>query len=276
MKHNLLKSVILSVILLMGVSNAWAWWFVPGSWNGWDQEEASSGGVAQMNGSNTITFYNVPEGSYQMKLKLRDGWGNGNYNNKNTDYISSVSKGTNGGDDKITLSKACDLTFTITNQDTWNCDVSASDPSYYIKYNWNGSGWEWSGSLTSSNSYSCTGRYGGDGSFDHTRVSSTDVNGTNATATLVNNPSKGDLCVFTYNTSNKSLTITRCNKVTANSKIYFNNSLTNWSNSNIYFVVGHDKPTEYSKVYKMNAVNNTKLFYAEISETWEDAIVLMR
>ena len=25
MKHNLLKSVILSVILLMGVSNAWAW-----------------------------------------------------------------------------------------------------------------------------------------------------------------------------------------------------------------------------------------------------------
>jgi len=255
----------------MGVSNAWAWWFVPGSWNGWDSKEANSGGVAQMNGSNTITFYNVPAGSYEMKLIKGSDWGNGNYTNKSLSYISSVSKGTNGGNDKIKLSKDCDLTFTITDQDTWKCDVSASDPSYYIKYNWNGSGWAWSGSLTSSNSYSCTGQYGGSGSFDHTRVSSTDVDGTNATATLVNSPSKGDLCVFTYNTSNKSLTITRCNKVTANSKIYFDNSLTNWSNSNIYFVVGHDKPTAYSKVYKMNAVNNTKLFYAEISETWEDA-----
>lgn len=271
MKHNLLKSVIISVILLMGVSNAWAWWFVPGSWNGWDTKEANSGGVAQMNGSNTITFYNVPAGSYEMKLIKGGGWGNGNYNNTSPSYISHVSTATKNGNDEIKLSKACDLTFTITNQDTWWCDVSASDPSYYIKYNWNGSGWAWSGSLTSSNSYSCTGQYGGSGSFDHTRVSSTDVDGTNATATLVNSPSKGDLCVFTYNTSNKSLTITRCNKVTANSKIYFNNSLTNWSNSNIYFVVGHDKPTAYSKVYKMNAVNNTKLFYAEISETWEDA-----
>ena len=269
MKTNLLKSIFISLILLVGATNAWAWWFVPGSWNGWDSKEASSGGVAQMNGSNTITFYNVPKGSYEMKLIKGTEWGNGNYTNKSTGYISSVSKG--GGNDKITLSKACDLTFTITNEGTWNCDVSASDPSYYIKYNWNGSGWAWSGSLTSSNSYSCTGQYGGSGSFDHTRVSSTDVDGTNATATLVNSPSKGDLCVFTYNTSNKSLTITRCNKVTANSKIYFDNSLTNWSNSNIYFVVGHDKPTAYSKVYKMNAVNNTKLFYAEISETWEDA-----
>ena len=270
MKTNLLKSIFISLVLLVGATNAWAWWFVPGSWNGWDSKEANSGGVAQMNGSNTITFYNVPAGNYTMKLKKGSTWGNGNYTNKSTSYITSVTKG-NGSDDQIKLSKACDLTFTITDQDNWKCDVSASDPSYYIKYNWNGSGWAWSGSLTSSNSYSCTGQYGGSGSFDHTRVSSTDVDGTNATATLVNSPSKGDLCVFTYNTSNKSLTITRCNKVTANSKIYFDNSLTNWSNSNIYFVVGHDKPTAYSKVYKMNAVNNTKLFYAEISETWEDA-----
>lgn len=255
----------------MGVNNAWAWWFVPGSWNGWDSNEANSGGVAQMNSSNTITFYNVPAGNYEMKLIKGSTWGNGNYTNKSGSYISSVSKATKNGNDEIKLSKACDLTFTITDENNWKCDVSASDPTHYIKYNWNGSGWAWSGALTAGNNYSCTGQYGESTSFDHTRKSSTDESGTNATGTTVNSPTTGDKCVFTYNTSTKALTITRCNKVTANSKIYFDNSLTNWSNSNIYFVVGHDKPTAYSKVYKMNAVNNTKLFYAEISDTWEDA-----
>ena len=49
MKHNLLKSVIISVILLMGVSNAWAWTsrqtgtissvYVTGSMNSWDTDD---------------------------------------------------------------------------------------------------------------------------------------------------------------------------------------------------------------------------------------------
>ena len=270
MKHNLLKSVIISVILLMGVSNAWAWWFVPGSWNGWDSKEASSGGVAQMNGSNTITFYNVPAGSYEMKLIKGSYWGNGNYTNKSNSYISSVSKG-NGDNDKITLSKACDLTFTITDQNNWKCDVSASDPSYYIKYNWNGSGWAWSGALTASNNYSCTGQYGESASFDHTRKSSTDESGTNKTGTTVNSPTKGDKCVFTYNTSTNALTITRCNKANQ-SKIYFDNSKTNWANSNIYFIIGYDKPTAYSKVYKMSNISNTLLWYTDLgTDNWDDA-----
>ena len=270
MKTNLLKSIFISLILLVGATNAWAWWFVPGSWNGWDTKEASNDGVAQMNGSNTITFYNVPAGSYQMKLKKEGTWGNGNYNNKSTSYIESVTNG-GGNDDKITLSKACDLTFTITDQNYWNCDVSASDPTYYIKYDWNGSGWAWSGALTASNNYSCTGKYGGSASFDHTRKSSTDQNGTNTTGTTVNNPTQGDKCVFTYNTSTNALTITRCN-IANKSKIYFDNSKTNWTNSNIYFVIGHDKPTEYSKVYKMANISNTLLWYADLGEDyWDDA-----
>lgn len=254
----------------MGVSNAWAWWFVPGSWNEWDSKEANSGGVAQMNGSNTITFYNVPAGNYEMKLIKATTRGNGNYTNKSGSYISSLSKG-NDSNDKITLSKACDLTFTITDENNWNCDVSASDPTHYIKYNWNGSGWAWSGALTASNNYSCTGQYGGSASFDHTRKSSTDESGTNATGTTVNSPTTGDKCVFTYNTSTKALTITRCNKANQ-SKIYFDNSKTNWTNSNIYFIVGYDKPTAYSKVYKMSNISNTLLWYTDLgTDNWDDA-----
>ena len=254
----------------MGVSNAWAWWFVPGTWNNWDASEASNNGIAQMNGSNTITLYNIAAGSYEMKLVKGSTWGNGNYTNKSNSYITSVTKG-NNSNDKIVINKACDLTFTITNQDTWNCDVSASDPTHYIKYNWNGSGWAWSGALTASNNYSCTGQYGGSASFDHTRKSSTDESGTNATGTTVNSPTKGDKCVFTYNTSTKALTITRCNKANQ-SKIYFDNSKTNWTNSNIYFIVGYDKPTAYSKVYKMSNISNTLLWYTDLgTDNWDDA-----
>ena len=108
MKHNLLKSVIISVILLMGVSNAWAWWFVPGTWNNWDASEASNNGIAQMNSSNTITLYNIAVGSYEMKLVKGTTWGNGNYTNISTSYITSVTKGNNTTNDKIVIKKAFD------------------------------------------------------------------------------------------------------------------------------------------------------------------------
>ena len=53
--------------------------------------------------------------------------------------------------------------------------------------------------------------------------------------------------------------------------IYFNNSVTNWSNTYKYFVIGHDKPTAYSKVYSLSAISNTKLLYvAQSSDDWSD------
>lgn len=54
--------------------------------------------------------------------------------------------------------------------------------------------------------------------------------------------------------------------------IYFDNSVTNWSNTYKYFVIGHDNPTTYSKAYSMSAIANTKLWYvANSSDTWSDA-----
>ncbi len=53
--------------------------------------------------------------------------------------------------------------------------------------------------------------------------------------------------------------------------IYFDNSTTGWSNSYKYFVIGHDNPTAYSKVYSMSALGHTKLWYvSQSSDSWTD------
>lgn len=53
--------------------------------------------------------------------------------------------------------------------------------------------------------------------------------------------------------------------------IYFDNSVTNWSNSYKYFVIGHDYPSNYSKIYSMSALSHTKLWYvAQSSDSWTD------
>ena len=53
--------------------------------------------------------------------------------------------------------------------------------------------------------------------------------------------------------------------------IYFDNSTTKWSNSYKYFVIGHDYPSNYSKIYSMSALSHTKLWYvAQSSDSWTD------
>jgi|GEM_PF-6671856 len=62
------------------------------------------------------------------------------------------------------------------------------------------------------------------------------------------------------------------NIATKTNYIYFDNSSTNWSNTYKYFVIGHNNPSEYSKVYSMTAIEHTKLWYvANSSDTWSDA-----
>ena len=72
-----------------------------------------------------------------------------------------------------------------------------------------------------------------------------------------------DECTYaTYHISN----------VTKNNYIYFDNTQTNWSASNRYFIIGHDNPTKYSKKYSMSAIGHTKLWYVgNTSDNWSDA-----
>ena len=57
--------------------------------------------------------------------------------------------------------------------------------------------------------------------------------------------------------------------------IYFDNSVSNFS-GNIYFVIGHDyspsgSSSTYSTAYKMEQVTGTKLWYVNVTDTWQDA-----
>ena len=53
--------------------------------------------------------------------------------------------------------------------------------------------------------------------------------------------------------------------------IYFNNATTGWTNTYKYFVIGHDKPSAYSKVYALSSISNTKLLYVkQDADNWSD------
>ena len=61
------------------------------------------------------------------------------------------------------------------------------------------------------------------------------------------------------------------NNVTKNNYIYFVNNI-GWENANKYFVIGHDQPTAYSKVYSMSPIEHTQLLYvANTADNWTDA-----
>ena len=60
--------------------------------------------------------------------------------------------------------------------------------------------------------------------------------------------------------------------VTPFNYIYFDNSITNWTSTNKYFVIGHDKPSAYSIAYTMYKIENTQLWYTHnLGNSWTDA-----
>lgn len=52
--------------------------------------------------------------------------------------------------------------------------------------------------------------------------------------------------------------------------IYWDNSVSGWT-GNLYFVIGHDKPSAYSKAYSMTNLSGTSLYYADVTDAWTDA-----
>lgn len=74
-----------------------------------------------------------------------------------------------------------------------------------------------------------------------------------------------------YGSGNCTYATYHISTATKTNYIYFDNSTTNWSNSYKYFVIGHDNPSTYSKVYSMSALDHTKLWYvAQSSDSWTD------
>jgi len=265
-------AAMLIMLLTLGVGQMWAYWHVPGThassgWTVTDDNESC------MDGSNYVTFYAVAAGTYEFKLVKGSDWGNGNFTNKSSSIITSVCSNCSNGNNKFVINTIADVTFHITDEGKWNCDISAVASSYFIKYPWGENhAWTFSAPMTacSDGTYACTGPYNG-ATYDFGRRGYAGGAGakTGQTATVNNSPSTDETCVFNVTTSG-ALTITRCNKVTATNKIYFDNSVSNFT-GNIYLIIGHDKPTKYSCAYKMTQLAGTKLHYVSIGANWTDA-----
>ena len=271
MKQNLLKSVILSVTLLMGVSNAWAW-YVPGTIHEtrWDKADNN------MHEDNAITFYAVPAGTYEFQLTDGSNWsGNGCIAE-----AAGVTTGTNGNNATITTTETRDITITVIDGANKKVSVTTSAPTYHVKAKWDGTYWSWKEFHNQGDgTYSLLNTYTNSKEYNYIKISSDDDahKEYKDNATLVNSPSStSDNCIYTFNPSDGSLEIRKCNTVTQPFHIYFDNSNANWSNTNedIKFIIGH---TSYSRAYPLSGIENTKLFYIYMNRgdgtayNWPDA-----
>lgn len=258
MKHNLLKSLIISVILLTGVSNAWAW-YVPGTihaehgerWNVYDNN---------MHEDNAITFYAVPAGTYEFQLTDGSKWsGNGCIAE-----AAGVTTGIKGNNATITTTETRDITITVIDGTNKKVSVTTSAPTYHVKAKWDGTNWSWKEFHNQGDgTYSLLNTYTNSKEYNYIKISSDEETYKyyKDNATLVNSPSStSDKCIYTFNPSNGALEIRKCNTVTQPFHIYFDNSNANWSNTNedIKFIIGH---ASYSRAYPLSGIENTKLFY---------------
>ena len=280
MKHNLLKSVILSVILLMGVTNAWGNWCLPGTihelprWNYWDND---------MGNEKTITFYAVPAGTYQFQLTNGKNEWSGNGCIK--EHSDEVTIGKNGNNATITTRETRDITIKVIDEVNWKVSVTTSAPTYHLKARWDGNegaeNWSWqkfydNGDGTHSLKHAYKNTISAHG-YNYIKISSNDPETYKHTAnnvTLVNSPAENDDCIYTFNPSNGALEIRKCNTVTQPFHIYFDNSKAGWSSEREYikFIIGH---ASYSRAYPLYEISNTKLFYRHINFdtnwNWPDA-----
>ena len=270
-KLNLL--IIPMMLLSLGVGQMWANLYICGdggltgcNWCYYSDDSRFDNGAR--------TFYAVAAGTYYFKVSDGSKLSTAQCISSTSGNITSYGKN-NENAMYITVSEISDVTFTSTGSG-WNVNISASTSSYFLKYPWGKDyAWTWSAPLTDfgGGKYGCTGPYNGT-TYDYGRRGY-DGGAGGATAltgaTTVNSPSKGDKCVFELTYSTGALQITRCKKVNNGNHVYFDNSVSGFT-GNLYLVIGHDKPTAFSKAYALTRVTGTNLYHVDLnSDTWDDA-----
>ena len=211
MKHNLLKSVILSVILLMGVSNMWAWnpvYLIGDPTNNWssnktsyvisnNKDEASAYFYFAKNNyfAVYIGYYSEQAGPDSNGAEMNTGasgkqffiWGDGANSNSakyvgNNGIVEVHAKQKDYGDDR-----------------PW---IWLTRPEIKVKHDWNGGGWTEQTMIDNSDgTYSYTGLYSGANQTNFGLGSDGKTMKYITNATLVGSPSKGNKCLFTYNSA---------------------------------------------------------------------------
>ena len=232
----------------------------------------------QCSSGKTASFKTIAAGTHYFKVTNRmDGneWSNTNcINSYSGSTISSAGKQSDGDAMYIALTDVSDIDIVATGSG-FQVNVTATKCGYYLKYPWgNEHAWTWSSALTDCGDgvYACTGPYNGT-TYDYGRRNSDGgAGGAKALtgATTVNSPSTDDKCVFELTYSTGALKITRCNQVNNGNHVYFDNSVSGFTGT-LYLVIGHDKPTAYSKVYALTRVAGTNLYHIDLnSDVWTD------
>ena len=140
MKNNILKSIFVTILLLLGASHAaWGTWYISGADGlvgcGW----CATGDQGKMSGSPaSVTFKSIPAGNYEFKL-TKDG------NYSGTDCIASTSgvitkSGAQNNNMYIETSATADITFTMTDEANWKFSINAvaSAEDYVVAGNGSG------------------------------------------------------------------------------------------------------------------------------------------
>ena len=264
----LTRLLSLFLLLTLGVGQTWADNYIEGDagliTTGWNKKGYRIDNTPYNN-------YAVAAGKYFFKITDGNTESGGSCFGTVTGVTSS-NYGVTDGCMWINLTGINDVNITWANSG-WNVNITVTPSSYFIKYPWGDNhAWTFSAPMTacSDGTYACTGPYNGT-TYDFGRRGYDGGAGakTGQTATVNNSPSTDETCVFNVTTSG-ALTITRCNKVTPTNKIYFDNSVSNFT-GNIYLIIGHDKPTKFSCAYKMTQLAGTKLHYVSVGANWTDA-----
>ena len=218
MKTNLLKSIFISLILLVGTTNAWAYvtYYLKSDNTTWDTNNNGWGFT-----HNTTTTTYMANGS---KFKLwRTDWGSDGWFGVN----NSTLKPGDGGlhfkqyENDVQYNGPSGMVCFHMDQAGNNSDskpwVWITRPTFYLKHNWSGGAWTWK-ALTDNQdgTYQLTDYYGGT-TLNYGDNNDNNSNGwASVTASTTGTLSTGKKCIFVFNSANKTIAITRLYTITYN------------------------------------------------------------
>jgi len=220
MNYNSFKTRFSRVLLLLTVflltasqASAGSGIYLRGSMNNWGT--SSDWEFQATDDSNVFTLTGVSL-SNGVLLKVADAsWGSINYGSNDKLKINSTAALKSNGANITVEGDITNATLTLDLSNLTLKVEQASDPEpvevhYYLKHPWGGSSWSWK-ELTIDNgdgTYSLEANYGGNGCNWNT----TNADGGStwvSSPTLVGNPTTGNLCIFTFNPSTETITITK-------------------------------------------------------------------
>ena len=200
--------LIMALMMLVGTSSAWAAIYLKGSFNGWGTSNTFDG-----NGNCTIT---LSKGDYTFKIDDGGTWyGNGESITRSNCLNVSIG-GPNGSDMKLNVDVTGSykfywngydkkLTVTYPQACTQCCD------KVEIKHPWGGGDWTYKTAEECDGTvYSLEAKYGNNGcNWKLNDGSENWISQQDSKFILVGSPSTGDDCIFSFNTSNNTITITK-------------------------------------------------------------------